>query len=205
MLELERELQKKYPVYHLPERQFIVQPSYDIDIAYRFRFASPFKNIKGYFTDLIMGRFDALIERSAIYSGKQKDSYDVYEWLDALHQQYNLHPYYFFLVAEKQKRLDRNVDPYSSGMRELIRGQAKKYKIGIHPSVQSNENEDCLEREVKLLSYHSHQPIHCSRQHYLKFELPETYQKLINAGIVQEHSMGYGCCKWFQGIYQLSF
>lgn len=105
MLEFARELQKNYPAYHLPDRQFLVQPSYDIDIAYRFRYASPFKNIKGYFADLLMGRFDALMDRSAIYSGKQKDSYDIYEWLDELHQQHQLKPFYFSSLQKSEKAM----------------------------------------------------------------------------------------------------
>lgn len=198
MLELERELQKNYPAYHLPDRQFLVQPTYDIDIAYRFRYASPFKNIKGYFADLLMGRFDALMERSAIYSGKQKDSYDIYEWLDELHQQHQLKPVYFFLVAEKRKGYDKNVDPHTSGMRELINRHAKKYRIGIHPSVQSNADANCLEREIKLLAYHAQQQVSVSRQHYLQLHLPETYQGLIDMGIQQDHSMGYGATNGFR-------
>lgn len=198
MLAFENEIQKTYPLYHLPASQLAVQPTYDIDIAYRFRDISPFKNIKGYFTDLLTGRFDALMERSAIYSGKQKDSYDIYDWLDELHQQYALQPYYFFLVAEKQKGYDKNIDPYTSGMRDLIGMHANKYKVGIHPSIQSYTNEDCLEREIKLLSYYSGHPIRYSRQHYLKLQLPETYRRLIAAGIQQDHSMGYGAVNGFR-------
>ena len=205
MLELEKELQKEHRDYQLPERQFLLQPTYDIDIAYRFRYASPFKNIKGYFTDLLMGRFDALAERSAIYSGKQKDSYDIYDWLDVLHQQHRIKPCYFFLVAEKRKGYDKNVDPYTNGMRELIKVHAKKYKIGIHPSVQSNTHKDCLEREIKLLSYHAQQPISVSRQHYLQLHLPETYQALIDIGIQQDYSMGYGAVNGFRASTSLPF
>ncbi|WP_407281437.1 polysaccharide deacetylase family protein [Tenacibaculum maritimum] len=34
-------------------------------------------------------------------------------------------------------------------------------------------------------------PITRSRQHYLRFNLPETYQKLIDLEIVEDYSMGY--------------
>lgn len=205
MLELEKELQKKYPDYHLPERQFVVQPTYDIDIAYRFRYASPFKNIKGYFTDLLMGRFDALAERSAIYSGKEKDNYDIYDWLDKVHQQYQLNSVYFFLVAEKQKGYDKNTDPYTRGMRELIKRHADKYRIGIHPSVQSSADKDCLKREIELLGYHAQQHITISRQHYLQLHLPETYRRLINMHIQQDYSMGYGAVNGFRASTSLPF
>ncbi len=198
MQELEKEIQKLYPAYRLPARQFVVQPTYDIDIAYRFQYGSPYKNAKGYFSDLLMGRFDALMERHRIYSGSQKDSYDIYDWLNELHQQFSLQPYYFFLVAEKQRGYDKNVDPYTGGMRDLIKAHSKKYRVGIHPSVQSNTDNDCLEREIKLLAYYTHHSIHDSRQHYLKLQLPETYRRLIDIGIKQDHSMGYGAVNGFR-------
>ncbi len=205
MQELEKELQKINPSCHLPNRSFRIQPSYDIDIAYRFSHSSPFKNSKGYFFDLLLMRFDDLMERAAVYSGKQKDSYDIYEWLDVLHQQHQLKPFYFFLLAEKQKHPDRNVDPYSKRMRQLIRSHAQKYQIGIHPSVQSNHDKCILERELKILTDHSGLPIHHSRQHYLKFQLPATYRQLIEAGIQQEHSMGYGAVNGFRASTSMPF
>lgn len=205
MQELEKELQKINPSYRLPDRSFRIQPSYDIDIAYRFSHRSPFKNIKGYFLDLLMMRFDDLMERVTVYSGRQKDSYDIYEWLDALHQHYQLKPFYFFLLAEKQKYPDRNVDPYTSDMHLLIKEHARKYQIGIHPSVQSNHDKSILERELKILTYHSGLPIHHSRQHYLKFELPLTYRQLIEAGIQQDHSMGYGAVNGFRASTSAPF
>lgn len=205
MVVFEKEVQKTYPDCRLPVKQFVIMPTYDIDIAYRFQYASPFKNIKGYFTDLLMGRFDALMERSAIYSGKQKDSYDIYAWLDELHEQYVLKPCYFFLVAEKRKGYDKNVDPYTSGMRELIKVHAEKYRIGIHPSVQSNTDKDSLEREVTLLACYAQQQISVSRQHYLQLHLPETYQRLIEVGIKQDHSMGYGAVNGFRASTSCPF
>lgn len=205
MLKVAATIQKQYPTYQLPECKCIVQPTYDIDIAYRFLYASPFKNIKNYFIDMLMGRFDALMERTAIYSGKQKDSYDIYEWLDELHQHYALDPYYFFLVAEKQKGYDRNIDPYTSGMHELIIRHAKKYRVGIHPSVQSHADKNILERELKLLAYHAGFAIAYSRQHYLKLQLPQTYRQLIDVGIKEDHSMGYGAVNGFRASTSYPF
>jgi hypothetical protein len=205
MQELEKELQKTKPSYRLPDRSFRIQPSYDIDIAYRFSHRSPFKNIRGYFFDLLLMRFDNLIERAAVYGGRQKDSYDIYEWLDVLHQQYQLKPLYFFLLAEKQKYPDHNVDPYTRGMRQLIKEHAQKYQIGIHPSVQSHHDKWVLDRELKILAYHSGLPIHHSRQHYLKFQLPLTYRQLIESGIQQDHSMGYGAVNGFRASTSMPF
>ena len=198
MQAFEKVVRGMYTAYRLPQRQFVFQPTYDIDVAYRFRYASPFQYIKGCFIDLATGRFNRFAERNAVYKGKQKDSYDVYNWLDQLHRQHTLTPCYFFLVAEKQKGYDQNVNPFTRAMQTLIETHAKKYKIGIHPSLQSNGNMYCLEREIKLLAYYADQSIGCSRQHYLKMQLPETYEDLINAGIQEDHSMGYGSVNGFR-------
>lgn len=201
----EQKLQEIYPTYRLPKRQFCFQPSYDIDIAFRFRYASPFKHIKGYFTDLLLGRFEALAERSLVYSGKKADSYDIYDWLNTLHRKYGLEPYYFFLAAEKQQGVDRNVDPFTRGMRNLIAAHAQQYRVGVHPSVKSNSAYSILEREVKLLSFYAGHDIRYSRQHYLQFKLPHTYHNLLKAGIRQEHSMGYGAINGFRASTSFPF
>lgn len=183
----------------------LLQPQYDIDIAYRYRGHSPFRNIAGFFKHMLGGDFQAVQERALVYNGKRADPYDVYDWLDALHAQYALRPIYFFLVAEKRKRPDLNLDPHTRCMHELIAAHAKKYTIAIHPSVQSHHDKAVLLREKQLLSFLAQTPIHISRQHFLKMELPETYLRLTEIGITEEHSMGYGSHNGFRASTTRSF
>jgi hypothetical protein len=183
----------------------MLKPQYDIDVAYRYRGQSPFRNILGFYKDLLTGEFNAIGERSKVYAGKAKDPYDVYDWLHSLHRQYALDPIYFFLVAEKRKRPDLNIDPYTKEMRSLIQQQANLYDIGLHPSVQSSANELLLEREMQLLAYHTGKPIIRSRQHFLQMKLPQTYRQLIQIGIEEDHSMGYGAMNGFRASTCRSF
>ncbi len=44
-----------------------------------------------------------------------------------------------------------------------------------------------------------------SRQHYIRFNLPEGYQKLINTGITEEYSMGYGSINGFRASVASAF
>lgn len=205
MQELNLLLKQQQPSWHLPVHVFTIQPTYDIDEAYRYAWLSPFRNITGYFFDLLTGRFNDINERMKVLAGKQKDSYDVYGWLDGLHEQYQLNPLYFFLLAEKRKGLDRNNDPYTKGICWLIKQHAEKYTIGIHPSVQSGSAIAILEREVALLAYYADQKIFNSRQHYLFFDLPHTYRCLIQQGIKHDYSMGYGSVNGFRASVANAF
>lgn len=198
MKQLEMLLKQQIPYWHLPVRIFTIQPTYDIDEAYRYLWLSPFRNIRGYFIDLLQGKFDNIRTRMNVLSGKQKDSYDVYDWLNGLHTQYHLDPIYFFLMAEKRTSIDRNIDPYTKGIQELISGHAKIYTIGIHPSAESRSDMDRIRREYQLLQYHADQKIERSRQHYLMMDLPDTYQILIQLGIQHDYSMGYGIINGFR-------
>jgi hypothetical protein len=44
-----------------------------------------------------------------------------------------------------------------------------------------------------------------SRQHYIRFNLPEGYQRLITAGITDDYSMGYGSINGFRASVASSF
>lgn len=205
MKQLELVLKQQQSSWHLPIRIFSIQPTYDIDQAYRYLWLSPFRNIRGYFFDLFQGQFDHITTRMKVLSGKQKDSYNIYDWLDALHIQYHLDPIYFFLMAEKRNSIDKNIDPYTRGMQQLISRHAGKYTIGIHPSAQSNSDIDRLKRECQLLQYHADQKIERSRQHYVIMDFPDTYRRLIQSGILHDYSMGYGAVNGFRASIAHSF
>lgn len=195
---LEPVLRKQDVSWSLPKRTFSIQPTYDVDMAFRYQYSSLFSNITRFFFELLSGNFETVTDHLQVYSGRKKDTYDVYDWLHQLHEQYSLDPVYFFLVAEKQKGVDKNTNPYASGMTNLIQQHASRYTIGIHPSVQSTENTLALKREVQLLQYLAGCPIQHSRHHYLKIRLPETYSVLLQHGIRHDHSMGYGSVNGFR-------
>jgi hypothetical protein len=71
-------------------------------------------------------------------------------------------------------------------------------KIGIHPSFVSNISRDKLKEEIKKLSLIVQKRITCSRQHYLRLELPVTYRKLIEQGIEEDYTMGYNTYPGFR-------
>jgi len=173
-------------------------PTYDIDIAYAYRHQSIVKNVGGFFKTLLKGDIDQVFEQANVYSGKAKDPFDVYDWLNRLHAEYHLNPIYFFLVAQQRGQYDKNNNPTSKGMQTLIQEHAQKYTIGIHPSWQSGDSEDILSLEIDSLKKTIEENCTISRQHYIRMTLPKTYRLLIKNGIKEDHSMGYGSINGFR-------
>ncbi|HET6995855.1 MAG TPA: polysaccharide deacetylase family protein, partial [Chitinophagaceae bacterium] len=195
-------LQKKFPefVIHrqpVPNPAFFL-PTYDIDIAWSYKHKGFWRNAGGFARSLLKGQWSSVKERMRVLLGKEKDPFDAYGWLDKLHEQYNLHPHYFFLVPEKRGRYDKNIPPSSKAMQALIRDHRNRYAIGIHPSWKSGDDVSLLKKEIETLSALDSSRIISSRQHYIRFNLPEGYRRLIENGINYDFSMGYGSINGFR-------
>jgi hypothetical protein len=64
-------------------------------------------------------------------------------------------------------------------------------EIGLHPSYYSSEKTSLIEKEKKQLEKVSQLKITKSRQHFLRFRFPDTFQALIKAGITDDYSLGW--------------
>jgi hypothetical protein len=62
-----------------------------------------------------------------------------------------------------------------------------------------------LKEELEWLEAVGGQPIVRSRQHYIRFTLPQGYQRLLRHHIEQDFSMGYGTINGFRASVASSF
>lgn len=191
-------LQQKFPTLKIKSPEFKFTPTYDIDIAWSYKNKGLMRNIGGFFKR-------PSINRLSVLAGLKKDPYDAYEFLNELHDTHQLDPIYFFLVATNRSEYDKNISPYDHAMWQLIKSHAKKYRIGLHPSWLSNEKKGLLPKEKKILETAGKTAVARSRQHYIKLTLPETYNRLIENGITNDYSMGYGSINGFRASVASSF
>jgi hypothetical protein len=203
--DLREALTYKFPglVFRYPAFKFI--PTYDIDIAWSFLNKGWKRNAAGILKALASGKLSELRLRADVLAGRKPDPFDAYEWLDSLHLYCRQKPYYFFLVAEHNKGVDRNIPPTSADFQQLIRYHGAGYRLGIHPSWRSGDHPHLLREEIEWLYTIADQPITRSRQHYIRFTLPETFRRLLAAGIEQEFSMGYGSINGFRASVASSY
>lgn len=203
--DLKVSLLNKFPGLHFSNLPFKHLPTYDIDIAWSYINKGYYRNTGGMLKSVLKGNWKRLKQRIEVLSGVKKDPFDAYDWLNKLHLQCGIKAYYFFLLAFKQRSFDKNISPFNNALHRLVKSHADNYYIGIHPSWHSAESEDILKKEIKLLEYMAGRKIMHSRQHYLRFTLPASYQKLVRSGISKDYSMGYGGINGFRASVASSF
>ncbi|MFZ4772105.1 MAG: polysaccharide deacetylase family protein [Ferruginibacter sp.] len=199
-------LKSYFPAFNPRKPIFRLLPTYDIDIAFSYTHKGWIRNVGGFLKK-------PSLERIKVLLGWQRDPFDSYEWLNNLHKAHQLEPIYFFLVSEKNGAYDKNILPHKTAMWKLVKKHAALYKIGLHPSWQSGDAIGLIKKERIHLeamaegssNFNSLFPIHRSRQHYIRFKLPTGYQNLMEAGITDDYSMGYGSINGFRASVAASF
>jgi len=191
-------LKQKFPSFTIHYSPFTFLPTYDIDIAWSYKNKGFWRSLGGFIQSIVKGNWQQYKERLRVLRGKQRDPYDTYGWLNSLHKQYKLNPYYFFLLANRTSRYDKNIFPKQKAMFDLISDHLIRYPVGIHPSWRSGDEHGLLQKEINTLSAITGNKVLASRQHYIRFTLPETFRRLSNAGILFDFSMGYGSINGFR-------
>ena len=201
------QLEAKFPgyVFNKPEPRIPFLATYDIDQAYSYKHKPIWKNAIGFLRSLAKGKVHSVKERWDVLTGKENDPFDAYRWMDQLNKKYNLATFYFFIVANAAGKYDKNISPAKKGMQDIIRQHANQYHTGIHPSWQSGDDISLIEKERRTLEKITGTKITDSRQHYIRFTLPQTFRHLITAGIKNDFSMGYGSINGFRASVASSF
>ncbi len=202
----ERCSNSKFKIYPaIGGTKFCFVPTYDIDEAFSYLHKPLWKNVFGFFRDLLQGNFEQVMERGNVYSGRRPDPYDTFDWIDSLHEKYKLKPIYFFLAIIKRGEYDKNLLASSKVLQKLYQRLSVKYIPGIHPSWQSGTEEWLLRKEIEKLQNIIDKKVTLSRNHYLRFTIPQTYRRLIAAGITDDYSMAYGNVNGFRASYAMPY
>lgn len=198
MNQLRAKLAQQFGTLPQPPRPVSFLPTYDIDIAWSYLHKGWLRTLGAGMAALIKGNWKQLKERLQVLRGRAKDPFDAYGWMNQLHERLKLKPYYFFLLAPRRGRYDKNISPTHKAMQALVADHLIRYPVGIHPSWRSGDDPAQLQAELQLLAQLSGQAVQSSRQHYIRMQLPQTYRRLVAAGIGFDFSMGYGSINGFR-------
>lgn len=196
-LQLKQILLRHYPDFSFPERKFRFTPTYDIDAAFAYLQKGLVRSIGSYYLDLVNFKFGDMVQRTRVLLGREKDPYDNFDLQIEYQKNYKHRPIYFFLVGH-YGQYDKNINVRNRTFRFLIKRIGDYAQIGIHPSYHSNEQPQLLAREISNLEKIINKEVNCSRQHFLRLNLPTTYRNLIENGITNDYSMGYAALPGFR-------
>ena len=195
----------KFPNSTFPNSQFKFLPTYDIDETYAYKYKGWGRRTGAAIRDLIKGRWEDFSRRRKVLANREPDPFDSFEWMDKLHEKFRLKPQYFFMAAHQTGKYDKNILPGEAAWQAIIRQHADKYNIGVHPSWQSGDDPSLIKKEKETIEKAGGVTITSSRQHFIRFNLPETFRQLIHAGIHSDYSMGYGSINGFSASVASSF
>jgi len=186
-------LLENYPdqkVLQLSKRKFKFISTIDVDIAFKYKHKGLVRTIGGLINDLFAFELKEIWLRFLVIFGLRRDPFNTFSRLIYLQKKYRITTIFFFLMSE-YTTFDKNISVGNINYKLLIKNVADYSKVGIHPSYFSLKNEQKIKKEKKRLEQIVNFPITKSRQHYLRLDLPDSYQNLVDLEIKEDYTMGY--------------
>ncbi len=183
-------IKDRFPDYKLKNRQYKYISTIDVDNAYAYKHKSLVRSVGGFFNDFFKLKIFNLWDRFAVVFRIKKDPFDTFDKIIEIKNKQDIRTIFFFLIGD-YTTFDTNVSASKNKFRLLIKSMVDYARVGLHPSYFSMKNPALLKKEKERLENITNMPIMRSRQHYLRFSLPETYQHLIDLEITEDYSMGY--------------
>jgi hypothetical protein len=188
VLQLKNILQKTFGDFECNSPQYRFISTFDIDTAYLYKGLENLRQLRKTIKSATLLRFNQLAEQVQVLHGNLTDPYDTFEYLDSWNQNQEC---LYFVLSGGESEFDEAIPLNTPEMQTLLANLKTKYPIGLHPSYDSYDEPALISSEKQLLEQTIELPVTKSRQHFLRFRLPHTYQTLWEQGITEEYSMAY--------------
>lgn len=189
-IKISKMLKEEYPDISFTKPKYSFIPTIDVDVAYQYKLRGLIRTIGGAARSLMNFDLTSLIQRFRVIFGLEKDPYDTFSYQLSLHRAYNAEPVYFILFADYDVN-DKNISVLNKNFQSLIKSLGDYAEIGIHPSYNSFNKPSKMKKEIDRLSKTINKEILKSRQHFLRINIPNTYDYLESVGIKEDYTMGY--------------
>ncbi|MBI9067539.1 MAG: polysaccharide deacetylase family protein [Salinivirgaceae bacterium] len=207
---LRKEITTCFPAIELKKEKYTVKPTIDIDSPWCYKYKGFTRNLLGFLRDMIHANFEYVKLRYNVLTNKIGDPWYVFEWLTAVLNKLDINSVYFIHLG-KYGRFDKTVNHKTDEIGNLLFLLKKNALIGLHPSFRAANNWAVFKKEIFRYEEISQKKLVRSRQHFLKFRLPEYYEMLESLEVASDYSMGFadksgfraGTSRWFY-FYNLS-
>jgi peptidoglycan/xylan/chitin deacetylase (PgdA/CDA1 family) len=177
--------------------------THDVDLPFVTIGVSKRLVLRGAGADLLLRRDPFLAWRrlrsffKARYGDYTLDPYNTFNSLMDVSEKYGLISHFYFIAGHTAGELDGFYSLDDPSIRKLIKQISQRgHEIGLHPSYNSFKEVRHIRHEFeKLLQVADEEGIQQSRwggrQHYLRWEVPTTWQAWENAGLNYDSTLSF--------------
>ncbi|MEE4215836.1 MAG: polysaccharide deacetylase family protein [Bacteroidales bacterium] len=177
-----------YPGLEIPEKKFSYLLTLDVEEAFAFRGKGLMHNLAGLLGDMMRGINPG--KRVACMTGRIRDEYDTYTYINETSERYGC-PLLYFFAAGNNSGLRKKVSSGRRCYRKLVKRLGERYEIGLRTSYSYDNVAKLIEKEKATLESITAGKILKLRKHHLLMTLPESYHLIQELGIERDYSMGY--------------
>jgi peptidoglycan/xylan/chitin deacetylase (PgdA/CDA1 family) len=178
----------------LKTRNYQLFLTHDVDVPLKYpNIKSGLREIVG---DIVKRKdfkqaYRNLYQKIKVHIGVQKDPFDTFDYLMDISEKNNVKSYFFFM-GQGLTSYDNMYKSSDKFIKELIKKiKGRGHFIGIHPTYDAYNNKEQFKKEKEELEKNLDSKINFGREHYLRFEVPTTWQIWEDNGMVWDSTLSY--------------
>jgi len=187
--ELAKSLVKKFRNIAFKRNEYKAILTIDVDQPFAYKGKGLLRSIGGLFRD-IRSNSVSVGERYRVFAGDEKDPFEVFDYLIGNIEKSKVDVRFFFPVGDHSE-YDKNPSWKNDEYRKLIHSIAEQYIVGLHPSYHAAGNPSMINTELYRLKTILDGEIALSRFHFIRVFMPQSFNAICEAGILEDYSMGY--------------
>ena len=168
--------------------------THDVDVPVKYTsYKTGFKEIAG---DIIKRQNIKLAllntwQKFKVHMGLAKDPFDTFDYLMTISEKIGVKSYFFFM-GKGNTKFDNMYDSEDDFIKELIQKIKKRgHHIGIHPTYNAYNSGIQFAKEKNELEKNLNVDITFGREHFLRFEVPTTWQIWEDNGMKWDSTCSY--------------
>lgn len=127
----------------------------------------------------------------AVLSGKTRDPYDSFDALYTVKERVSAPSTFFFMgCAPSPRNGDYRISDREA-REHLVRAKTFGDEVALHGSWESADQGALLQKEKQAVETANHTPAAGLRQHYLRYQMPQTLQAAAQAGFRYDSTGGF--------------
>lgn len=189
VMQLAKDMRSIFPELPVPDRKFRHVLTVDVDNGLKYA-GRPFYRALGATAKDLLQRSGSVPQRWKVRFGAEKDPYAILPEILA-HFRGRVDRAIAFFLLRGNGEFDHAADPAHPAFRALISATAQQAEVGLHPSYDSSSDQRMEATELARFKDLLKAPVTCSRQHFLRWELPGTLRRKVEFGITEDHTLGF--------------